>query len=35
MQQGHFLITGGTSGLGYALAQALISAHFFYYTTCT
>lgn len=28
MQQGHFLITGGTSGLGYALAQALISAHF-------
>ncbi|PCF39632.1 SDR family NAD(P)-dependent oxidoreductase [Staphylococcus delphini] len=28
MQQGHFLITGGTSGLGYALAQALISAHY-------
>ncbi|QHW37177.1 SDR family NAD(P)-dependent oxidoreductase [Staphylococcus ursi] len=28
MQQGHFLITGGTSGLGYALAHALISAHY-------
>ncbi|WP_086427736.1 SDR family NAD(P)-dependent oxidoreductase [Staphylococcus cornubiensis] len=28
MRQGHFLITGSTSGLGYALTHALISAHY-------
>ncbi|ARJ51907.1 SDR family NAD(P)-dependent oxidoreductase [Staphylococcus lutrae] len=28
MKQGHFLLTGATSGLGFAIAQSLLNAHY-------